>query len=61
MEEFEKLLFKRFNDEIREMQAKHKLQIESLKDKQAKLYDDLRELCEGSPKLIDSLCKAIKA
>ena len=60
MEEFEKLLFKRFNDEIREMQAKHKLQIESLKDKQAKLYDDLRGLYENEPKLIPFLQKAIK-
>lgn len=60
MEEFEKLLLKKFNDEIREMQQKHKAQIESLKDRQAKLYDDLRELCEGSPKLVESLKAKLK-
>jgi len=61
LEQLEKLLFKRFNNEIRQMKLKHKLEIESLKDRQAKLLNDLSIVAEDTPKIITSLCKAIKA
>lgn len=61
MEEMEKLLIKRFNQQIRELKEKHKAEIEKLKNEQEKAWCNLRMLCDNSPKLIESLCKTLKA
>lgn len=61
MEELDKLLIKRFNEQIKELKAKHKAEIEKLKTDQEKTWCNLRGLCDNSPKLIESMCKTLKA
>jgi hypothetical protein len=61
VEELDKLLIKRFNEQIKELKEKHKAEIEKLKLQQAETWCNLRGLCDNSPKLIASMCKTLKA
>ena len=61
MQELDKLLIKRFNEQIRELKQKHKAEIEKLKANQEQSWGVIHSLCDQSPKLIKSMCKTLKA
>jgi hypothetical protein len=60
MQDLEKLIHKKFNAEIRALQLKHRQEIESLKDRQAKLLNDVSSLVECNPEIYASFFKAIQ-
>jgi hypothetical protein len=61
MRELEKLLAKKFNAEIRELQLKHRQEIENLKCKQFDLMHDIFRLCSSEPKIESEFVKILKA
>jgi len=61
MEELDKLLIKRFNEQIRELKQKHKAELDKLKMEQEQSLTTIRGLCDNHPKFIASMCKTLKA
>lgn len=61
MRELEKLLAKKFNAEIRELQLKHKQELEKLKSKQFDLMHNIFELCSGESEIENEFVKVLKA